>query len=79
MDKFDDIEVKRVHSSSVMAEAYGFGLPDYQKLLVSENFRILNTRNVPTRWIATLGTRNARISITTQYNSIFVIIEQIGR
>ncbi len=41
-----------------MAEAYGFGLPGYQKTLVTEIYRILNTKNVPTRRIATLGTQD---------------------
>ncbi len=41
-----------------MVEAYGFGLPGYQKPLISENYEILNTRNVLTRQTPTLGTRN---------------------
>ncbi len=40
-----------VHSSSVMAEAYGFGLPGYQKPLVIENYATLNKSNVPTGWM----------------------------
>ncbi len=45
-----------VHISSIMAEAYSFGLPGSQKPLIIENYGILNTRNVLTRRIATLGT-----------------------
>ncbi len=41
-----------------MEEAYGFGLPGFQKPLIIENYGVLNTRTVSTRWTATLGTRN---------------------
>ncbi len=37
-----------VRSSSIMAEAYGFGLPGYQKSLMFENYGMLKTRNVLT-------------------------------
>ncbi len=47
-----------VRSRSIMMEAYGSGLPGCQKPLVSENHGILNTRNAPTRRIATSGTQN---------------------
>ncbi len=47
-----------VGSSSVMAEAYGFGLPGNRKPLVIKNYIILNPRNVTTGRIATLGTWN---------------------
>ncbi len=35
-----------VRSSSIMVEAYDFGLPGYQKTLVTENYTISNTSNV---------------------------------
>ncbi len=60
-DFSDDIEVKclfTVWHEYGMAEAYGFGLPGYRKPHVIENYAVLNTRNVLTRWIVALGTRN---------------------
>ncbi len=59
-----------------MAEAYAFGLPGYQKPLVSENYRILNTKNVATRRTATLGTRN--VLLVCDYYT-YVGIGALGR
>ncbi len=47
-----------VYSGLVMVEAEGFGLPGHQKPLFIENYEILNTKNVSTRWMATSRTWN---------------------
>ncbi len=61
-----------VHSSSVVAEAYGFGLPGYQKSFVIENYgklmlaapRLLCSLQATDVWAAVSGEREGGASIS---------------